>query len=317
MASLLERIKSGPQQRPHLVGLYGPGGVGKSTFAASAPKPIFIGTDDGCATLDVSSFPIPQTWTEANAQIDTLLHENHDYQTAVIDTINGLEPLLWAHLCAEARCKSIEEIDGGYGKGYVRANESWVEFWKKIKTLRNKMNVIALGHAKAKTVEDVMEGERFDRYMLKMHDVAALLFHESVDNMLFANFQVDFRKEKGAKKAKAFGTGKRVMFTEERPWFMAKSRFDLPFEMELSWDAFAKAATVQKTKSSDDELAAVFQGIEEEATAFLLYKEWIIAGQTWRDLPAAKRKTIVNRTADFKKAVSDFATKKEETPTEE
>ena len=312
MSSLLDKIKSGPQTRPHLVGLYGPGGVGKSTFAAGAPKAIFIGTDDGCATLDVASFPIPKTWLELNAQIDALQNEKHDYETAVFDTINGLEPLLWAHLCAEARCKSIEEIDGGYGKGYVRANEAWVEFWKKIKTLRNKMNVIALGHAKAKTIEDVMEGERFDRYMLKMHDVAALLFHESVDSMFFANFVTDFRKEKGAKKARAFGDGKRVIYTQERPWFMAKSRFDLPFEMDLSWDAFFAAAKVQKTRSTNDELAAIFDGIEDQANAYLIEKDWIKEGQTWRDLMESRRKPIINRADDFRNAVKNFATEREE-----
>lgn len=311
MSSLLDKIKKGPQTRPHLVGLYGPGGVGKSTFAASAPKPIFIGTDDGCATLDVASFPIAKSWADVNAQIDTLLNETHEFETAVIDTVNGLEPLLWAHLCHEARCTSIEQIDGGFGKGYVRANEQWVEFWKKIKVLRNKMHVITLGHAKVKTIEDVMEGERFDRYLLQMHDVASLLFHNSVDCMLFANFKVDFRKEKGAKKAKAFGTGERVMYSEERPWFLAKSRFDIPFELPLSWDAFFNAAKVQKTRATHDEIAEVFKGVEDDALAFLIDKGWLHEGQSIKDLPEARRKPILNRRDDFLAAVKSFVAERD------
>ncbi len=230
--SMLNQITRGPIARPHYIGLYGPGGVGKSTFAAAAPKPIFIGTDDGTGTMDVARFPVLETWSQAIAAIDTLEKEKHDFETAVIDTVNGLEPLLWSHLCLEARCNSIEEIDGGFGKGYVRATEQWIEYFKRLKRLRNKMNVITLGHAIVKTVEDVIEGERYDRYLLKMHQQAAAAWHESVDCMFFAKFDQSFRKEKGAKKARATGDGKRIMFTEERPGFLAKSRFDLPSEME-------------------------------------------------------------------------------------
>jgi hypothetical protein len=314
--SLLDRIKSGPQIRPHFVGLYGPGGVGKTSFGASAPKPVFIEVDDGSATFDVGRYPVVSTWGELNSYIDDLLNERHDYETAVIDTINGCEPLLWAWLCKEHRCGSIEDVDGGYGKGYTRANEVWAEFWRKLKRLRMKMNVIVLGHSRTKTIDDVMGGERFDRYHHKMHDGAAALFHESVDCMFFATYETDFRKEKGSKKAKAFGSGKRVMFTEERPWFAAKSRFDIPFEMPLSWDAFFQAAKVQKTSATHDELAAVFVGLESESLAFLIDKSWLAEGQSFRDLPEAKRKIILNRPADFCAAVKAFSIEKQQPETE-
>lgn len=305
--SVMSQVRTGPQKRPHLVGLYGPGGVGKSTFAASAPDPIFIGTDDGIATMDVASFPIVETWPQALAQIDALQNEKHDYKTCAIDTVNGLEPLLHAWLCKEARCNSIEEIDGGFGKGYVRAEEQWVLFWRKLKTLRLKMNVIALGHSYAKTREDIMLGEKFDRYAIKMHERAAAVFHESVDCNFFANFVVDFRTKKGAKKARAIGEGIRRMYTEERPWFLAKNRFDLPFEMELSWDEFADRAAAHKPKSTKDDMAKAFAGIEDEALAYLIKIGWLEEGQTINDLMESKRKSIANKADAFRKAVIESA----------
>lgn len=317
--SMLSQITRGPIARPHFIGLYGPGGVGKSTFAAAAPKPIFIGTDDGTGTMDVARLPILENWQQAIAAIDTLQNETHDFETAVIDTVNGLEPLLWAFLCKEARCNSIEEIDGGFGKGYVRATEQWVEYFKKLKRLRNKMNVVTLGHAIVKTVEDVIEGERYDRYLLKMHQQAAAAWHEAVDCMFFAKFDQSFRKEKGAKKARAMGEGKRVMFTEERPGFLAKSRFDLPSEMELSWDDFAARAAVAKVHASTDDLARVFKGIEDDATAYLLSIGWLLEGQKLSDLKEAKRKNILNKADAFRKAVTEHAAEKnqpEPQPTE-
>jgi hypothetical protein len=125
--------------------------------------------------------------------------------------------------------------------------------------------------------------------------------------MFFANFQTSFRKEKGAKKSKASGEGRRVMYTEERPGFLAKSCFDLPSEMELSWDEFAKRAAVAKTSASVDELAAVFEGIETEATAYLVSIGWLVDGQSLTDLKEVKRKNIRNKRADFIAAVKNHA----------
>ena len=316
--SLLSQIHRGPQTRPHLIGLYGPGGVGKTTFAASAPKPVFLGTDDGAGTLDVASFPTPERWVDVMSAIRDLTFEKHDFESLVIDTVNGLEPLLWAHICKESNCASIEEVDGGFGKGYVRAMEHWVEFWKAIKTLRKTMHVIGLGHAETKTIEHVEEGERFDRYVLKMHQRSAALFHESVDCMFFANFKTFFRKAKGATKARATSTGERRVYTEERPAFLAKSRFDLPFEMPLSWADFAAAAAKQVTTASADELLVLLKGREDLAARYFISLGWIPEGAKAADLPAAKRKAVKNRAEEFLAALKEFEAKeKEETTNDE
>jgi hypothetical protein len=312
--STLTKVTKGVKERPHFIGLYGPGGVGKSTFAASAPNPVYLGTDDGIGTLDVASFPIPKTWSEVLSVLNDLLVEEHDYATLVIDTVNGLEPLVWNHIIKQARVNSIEEVDGGFGKGYLRAQEHWVEFYNTLKKLRNKMHVILLGHAKIKSFEDPYENERFDKFIIKMNNEAAALFLESVDNMFFANYRTTYRKEKGARKAKAYGEGKRVMFTEERPAFAAKSRFDLPFEMDLSWEEFTKAVAkcVPVAKATPDKLLALFKGMEAEALTYLIGIGWLREGQALADLPAAKRKPILSRSDDFLKAVREASAPQEE-----
>ncbi|MDR0869400.1 MAG: ATP-binding protein [Planctomycetaceae bacterium] len=45
--SLLQTIQTGKAQAPPRLLIYGTEGIGKSTFGASAPKPIFIPTEDG------------------------------------------------------------------------------------------------------------------------------------------------------------------------------------------------------------------------------------------------------------------------------
>ena len=142
-----------------------------------------------------------------------------------------------------------------------------------------------------------------------MHEKSAALIREAVSTVLFANFETIARKEKGAKKAKAFGDGRRVMFTERRPAFDAKNRFDLPFEMDLSWKAFTDIADKARpvTQLPPDDVAKLFAGKESECVAYLLSIEWLLEGQTITDLAAKYRKKILNRPDDFLRAVEDHA----------
>lgn len=56
--SLLEKIQTGRSNRPPRLLVYGVEGIGKSTFAAHAPNPIFIQTEDGLDELECSKFPL-------------------------------------------------------------------------------------------------------------------------------------------------------------------------------------------------------------------------------------------------------------------
>src|SRR5262245_37837972 len=91
--------KIGP--RPDRILLGGTEGVGKTTFAAEAPSPIFIGPEDGLPPVlgEVPRFPEPQSFTDVLEAIRTLVREDHEYRTLAVDTIDWLEPLIWRELC--------------------------------------------------------------------------------------------------------------------------------------------------------------------------------------------------------------------------
>jgi hypothetical protein len=318
--SLLKSIIRGVKPQPHFVLLYGVDGVGKSTFGADAPKPVFLGPEDGLGMLDVPRFPTPRTWAELKAAVNELLQEDHEYETLVIDSIDWCEPLLWAFLCKEENVKSIEQVGGGFGKGYVQAREQWLELIRLLQRLRKKMNVIGIAHALVKTTEDPYVGERYDRYIVKMNDQSASLWREAVDCVFFANFATSFSKKKGAMKARAEGDGRRVMFTERRPAFDAKNRFGLPFEMDLSWSEFAAAAAAALPSShedTDDKMMALFKGVEAEATAFLLSLKWLEEGQPLSDLRKVNRNKILSRPEGFLAAVKKHAEEATEPTTED
>jgi hypothetical protein len=57
--------------------------------------------------------------------------------------------------------------------------------------------------------------------------------------VLFARFETELVKTNG--KTRAYGEGNRIMYTESRPGWDAKNRFNLPFCMALDWKTFGDA----------------------------------------------------------------------------
>ena len=261
----MEGISKGKVVRPALVLIYGPDGVGKSTFGAEAPNAIFVGPEDGTANLDVARFDGIKTFTDVRNAIRRLTSENHPYKTLVLDSIDWMEPQLWKEICTDAKVAIIEDAFGGYGKGYTRANQIWVEFMNDLKNLREtkKMHIIAIAHSHVKSFNDPSQHLPYDRYMLKLNEKAAALWREFCDCVLFANFEVVVKKEKNAQKAKAYGDDKRLLFSVRRPSFDAKNRYGLPFELPLSWDAFNAAMIA----GNPDTLEAVMAEIVDLQTA--------------------------------------------------
>jgi hypothetical protein len=65
----LAAVRRGPIAEPMRVLLYGVEGIGKSTFGAAAPAPIFLGAEDGTAELDVPASPSRTAGTTCSTAI--------------------------------------------------------------------------------------------------------------------------------------------------------------------------------------------------------------------------------------------------------
>ena len=105
------------------------------------------------------------------------------------------------------------------------------------------MAVILIAHTTIKRF-DSPETEPFDRYQPKLQDRSNALIREWCDAVLFANYKTIVKKDDvGFNKtvARGISTGERLLYTSERPAFMAKNRFNLPDSIPLSWEAFANA----------------------------------------------------------------------------
>ena len=235
----LSAVRHGRRSAPDKFLLSGVPGIGKSTTAAEAPKPIFIAPEDGVRHLDVASFPEPTCFADVLDAVRILTTEPHEYQTLVIDTIDWVEPLIHDAVCQQNGWKSIE--DPGYGRGHAVVLVEWRKLLAALDRLRAErgMEIILLAHTTIRTFTNPA-GANYDRYELKLQRSAGALVKEWVDACLFAIHE-DFIQDPREKKSKAFSTGRRVVYTERTSAWDAKNRHGLPPELPLSYAEYAAA----------------------------------------------------------------------------
>lgn len=246
MAITLASITEGQQIEPPRILLYGQEGIGKSTFAAQAPNPIFGFTEKGWGTMSLRKFPLWREWGDVVESFRALLSEEHEFQTLVVDTVDWLETIIWAKTCEDGGKESIEDF--GYGKGYVQALKYWDQFVEMCDALHEErgMGVILVAHAAVKTFSNP-EGDNYDQYQLALHQKAAATLKEWADCVLFARYEVKVRKLEGGvqkdkgKAMKEYGEPTRLLHTEERAAYWAKNRYGLPATLPFDWKAFADA----------------------------------------------------------------------------
>ena len=231
-------IRKGKMVKPDRIVMTGTEGVGKSTFGASSPNPIFLSHEDGIKHLDVQSFPDLETLEDVHQAIRDLLTTDHDRKTAVVDTVDWLEPILWASLCKRNNWKHIE--DAGYGKGYTIVLDEWRKFLADLDLLRNErgMEIILISHTKIANFSNP-SGPDYSRYEMSVNKQAAALLKQWADSVLFACYEEMVTKEKGDMKAKGRETGARVIHTERRAAWDAKNRYGLPAVLPLSYEEYA------------------------------------------------------------------------------
>lgn len=264
----LTQITAGGELRPPRIVVYGVHGIGKTTLAAAAPRPVALRTEDGLGTLSTPTFPIARSYGEVLDAIKELYIQPHEFQTLFIDSLDWLEPLVWAHTAMLGGKQDIEDF--GYGKGYTKAGEHWQAILEGLNALRNDrgMTIICLAHSEIKRF-DSPETEPFDRYQIKLHKRAADLVQEWADVVGFAHYEVfTTGTETGFNKTirRGVGSGQRLLSVEERPAFYAKNRYQLPPSMPLSWDVFvdAYATTLRATPAAPAPASSASLALAEE-----------------------------------------------------
>jgi len=220
-------VKSVTAQR---VAIYGPGGIGKTSLACSAPGPVaFFDLDDSLGVLqpdvDIRVVPI-STWAE---MISALKSPGWDkIKTIVIDSATKAEELASAHVVKtipHEKGHMVRRIeDYGYGKGYTFIFDVFIELLQILDIHKaSGRNIILICHECTAMVPNPM-GEDFPRYEPRLQSPPSgkssirLRVKENVDHLLFVSYDFDVKNKK------ATGHGTRTIYPSELPHFMAKSR---------------------------------------------------------------------------------------------
>lgn len=262
--------------------IYGPEGIGKSTFAARFPEPLFIDTEGSTKDMDVARLPRPSSWQMLLEEIDYVKKTSGVCKTLCIDTIDWAEQLCVEYICSKHDKSGIEDF--GYGNGYIYVKEEFGRFLNRLEdVVESGINVVLTAHAQMRKFEQPDEMGAYDRYELKLgkktSSQTAPLVKEWSDMLLFANYKTySIAVDDKGKKHKAQG-GKRVMYTNHHPCWDAKNRYGLGDEIPFDYDEIksilesnavnANAATppIQKEPENKKELPDfmnVSNGVSEQ-----------------------------------------------------
>lgn len=218
--------------------IYGPEGIGKSSFAAKFPNAVFIDTEGSTKHMDVARLPKPTSWTMLIEEVKYVKQNPHICDTLVIDTADWAEKLCIEHLCARDKKDGLE--GWGYGKGYTYLEEEFGRLLNRLSELIDVgINVVLVAHAWMRKFEQPDEIGSYDRWELKLQKKTAPLVKEWADMVLFANYKTHVINVdgQGAQKGKnKVQGGKRVMYTTHHPCWDAKNRHDLLPEIPLDYD---------------------------------------------------------------------------------
>jgi GTPase SAR1 family protein len=218
--------------------IYGPEGIGKSTFASRFPDPVFIDTEGSTKHMDVARFPAPTSWEMLLAEVGEVYAHPDICRTLVIDTADWAEMLCIRHVCDRDHKQGVEDF--GYGKGYVYVKEEFAKLLDLLsRVVGAGVNVVLTAHAMMRKFEQPDAAGAYDRWELKLSKQVAPLVKEWPDMLLFANYKTivsDVQKMTG--KGKVQG-GRRVMYASHHPCWDAKNRYGLPDMMDFDFSAIS------------------------------------------------------------------------------
>jgi hypothetical protein len=216
--------------------VYGENGVGKSSFAAQWPTPLFLNLENGIGDIDCDSTDVIRSVSEFYG----ILLELHTtpYQTVVVDTIDWLEKLIFAEVAKQAGKATIEDI--GFGRGYQAVEQQWQSIlmgfayvWERGK------HVVFTCHESIERFTNP-EGDSFNFWRPSLHQKGSGCITEWCDEVFFLRFRVaTITKKEGFGVERAVGVGgkDRVLKTTKTAGYEAKNRLGLPDEIAPTFEA--------------------------------------------------------------------------------
>lgn len=269
-------IVSGKRPGPRRTLLYAEHGVGKSSWAAGAPNPLFLDVEQGTNDLEVSR------WDESIVSYHQLVSvlewvrtQPHEFHSLVLDTLDWTEKLIFKDITSAAGVSAISDID--FGKGPPRAIPKWEFLLNELALIQSqrRMGIILLSHARLEKVTPP-DAPAYDRYSPDLwtnakNEGVAPVIQEWCDEVFFARKKRIVRTEgKGLnERGMIIGTEEREMLTSDSGFARAKNRLNMPPVVQIPrdspWSEYHKYIVANKptkpaVSSGDDIGGLVVEG---------------------------------------------------------
>ena len=213
----LANIKKGKRgkMRERLI-ILGEKKIGKTTFGAAAPSPIFIPTEDGCSSINgLDYFPKQNTYQGIRDCIISLGKDKHDFETVVFDTLDGIVDILSEEVTTKEFSGSPHKFNN-YLQGNKVVTAKLKGFVDMLDRLREEkgMRIILLCHPGTANMKNP-EGEDYVKTTGAMGKFTWGLFTNWADRIGYAGYDFIIRNadDAGKKgKAKQLGSERHLRF---------------------------------------------------------------------------------------------------------
>lgn len=257
--------------------IYGLPKVGKTTFAASAPKNLLLAFEKGYNGLGGIMAQDINKWSDLKAVLKQLERDEAKamYDTVSIDTVSIMWDMCEEFICSQNNVSAIGDIP--WGRGYSLCTKEFEKTLRKITMLGYGLIIIA--HVDTRIEKDANGNEReFIGPAISKRPYA--IVNQLVDVIGYIGTSYDEN-----------GNGTRYLFTRETPTLRAGSRFKhLPAKIPFGYDELAKALSEAIEKSGNiDGVQLVDKTIEQNNNIVMNrpFEETVSEGRRlWEELIA-------------------------------
>ena len=219
-------------RKNYLITVSGEQGVGKTSFGAEWPSPIFLAIEDGLLSIADRNLPVVgcDTTDELIDAFRSLHADNHDFRTVVIDSMTALEAMIIEKMLADERSKSLAHLGGGYGAGYRMLEAKMQKLVGMAEHLLSKMHVIMICQSEIESFSPE-DAEPYDRLTVRIDKRCKRLVIDKPDAVVFIREKKDVQKTSGSHIA--IGTGERELLCHKCPSAVSKNRLGITEVLDL------------------------------------------------------------------------------------
>ncbi len=215
--------------------MYGPGGVGKTTFACEIPNSLLLAFEHGYSAINVEAPVDIQSWTDIKAMMRQLddAEIKATYKVIIFDTVDKAAALCEKYVCSQLGIENIG--DGGWStNGWTKVKKEWESTLNAIQM--KGYTLFFISHSKEKTIKR-KDGSEYQQIV----PACSNAYNEIVRNLV--DIEAYAKIENGSRK---------LVIRDPNDFVECKSRIKhIPNEVELSYTALSSAIAAAIAKEEE------------------------------------------------------------------